>query len=44
MVATLLMIAVPAFVFSGYAALKLLRLARDSKLSLMAMLLPPDSE
>ena len=38
MVATLLMIAVPSFVFCGYCALELARLARESKLSLMAML------
>lgn len=44
MVATLLMIAVPAFVFCGYSGLKLLQLVRDSKLSLKAMLLPRDSD
>ena len=44
MVATLLMIAVPSFVFCGYCAVKLARLARDSKLSLMAMLSRSDEE
>lgn len=38
MVATLLMIAVPSFVFCGYCAVKLARLMRDSKLSLIAIL------
>jgi hypothetical protein len=44
MVATLLMIAVPAFVFCGYSALKLGRLAHESKLSIMAMLSRTDSD
>lgn len=44
MVATLLMIAVPAFVFCGYSAFKLARLARDSKMSLIAMLSRTDEE
>ena len=38
MVATLLMIAVPSFVFSGYSAIKLARLVQESKLSLLAIL------
>ena len=41
---TLMMIAVPSFVFSGYCAVKLARLARDSKLSLFRLLLPTDEE
>jgi hypothetical protein len=44
MVATLLMIAVPSFVFCGYCAISLVRLARDSKLSLMAMLTRSDED
>ncbi len=44
MVATLLMIAVPSFVFCGYCALKLARLMQDSKLSIMAMLSRSDEE
>ena len=44
MVATLLMIAVPSFVFCGYCALKLARLAQESKLSLMAMLIRSEEE
>lgn len=44
MVATLLMIAVPAFVFCGYSALKLARLSHDSKLSLMALLMPTERD
>lgn len=38
MVATLLMIAVPSFVFCGYCAIKLARLAQESQMSLIAML------
>ena len=44
MVATLMMIAVPSFVFCGYCAIKLARLAQDSKLSLMAMLMRTDED
>lgn len=44
MVATLLMIAVPSFVFCGYCAVKLARLARDAKLSLMGMLSRSEEE
>ena len=44
MVATLLMIAVPSFVFCGYCAVKLARLARESKLSLMGMLTRSDED
>ena len=38
MVATLVMIAVPAFVFAGYCAVKLGRLSRECNLPIMAML------
>ncbi|HET9030038.1 MAG TPA: hypothetical protein VFN49_07670 [Candidatus Aquilonibacter sp.] len=44
MVATLLMIAVPAFVFSGYSALKLSRLIADSKLSFLSIFSRTDDE
>ncbi|HEV7178260.1 MAG TPA: hypothetical protein VGN11_00200 [Candidatus Baltobacteraceae bacterium] len=40
MVATLVMIAVPSFVFCGYCAVKLGRLSRDAKLPLTALLRP----
>ena len=38
MVATLVMMAVPCFVFAGYCALKLVRLSREAQLPLLAML------
>ena len=38
MVATLVMMAVPAFVFAGYCGVKLVRLSRDSGLAITAML------
>ena len=38
MVATLSMIAVPAFVYGGYCAVKIARLARESQLSVVALL------
>jgi hydrogenase-4 membrane subunit HyfE len=44
MVATLLMIAVPSFVFCGYCGVKLARLGRDSNLSLMGMLSRTDED
>ncbi len=44
MVATLLMIAVPSFVFCGYCAVKLARLAQESNLSLMGMLSRSDED
>ena len=42
MVATLVMIAVPSFVFAGYCAVKLARLSRDCNLPIMAMLRPEE--
>ncbi len=42
MVATLVMIAVPSFVFAGYCAVKLAKLSRESNLPLMAMLRPDE--
>ncbi len=44
MVASLLMIAAPSFVFCGYCAVKLARLMQESKLSLMAMLSRSDED
>ena len=42
MVASLVMIAVPSFVFAGYCAVKLARLSYESKLPIMAMLRPDE--
>ncbi len=42
MVATLVMIAVPSFVFAGYCAVKLAKLSRESQMPIMAMLRPDE--
>lgn len=44
MVATLFMIAVPALVLAGYCAVRLMKLARDSQLSLFELFALPAEE